>query len=326
MAASVSRPPVGWDPEEAKQLLSLICEIESFEGPRRRPPVNSEIELKLSDAVHLLPNLAATTRGLLVRQILLTLGFDERRLGEWRLEHKLVQALVIHHYSPGSIPLTRGLDRIIRLAGREPLRELLPKQFQSGFVVKTTLGDSSGEDDGYRTDAALSCIENGGRLTPEPGPLTAEEFIVQERVRIRCEYRVHTVEDDVIDDLTVRRHHGAVAPGERTGPNRFVRSVLEALPAGIMAGALLAWDIAQAEDGSFSVIEMNVGGIHTVYNPGFHSSGYYHHKDYGCVYTARLIRFIERTYGCQLHVVADSPDYPFENWFYHEVEDWKLRF
>jgi hypothetical protein len=320
-----SGPHASWDPEEASQAGPLFSAIDDFRTPRRREPLNSPLDLRLSDAIHLLPGLAATTRGLLTRQLVLALGFDERRLGEWRLEHKLVQALTLHRYARGCIPVTRGLDRMARAAG-PLLRRSLRADFPDGFVVKTALGDSSGDECEYRTETAISWIESGGRMIPAPGDLTAEEFIVQELVPIRCEYRVHTVEDAVIEDLTVRRHHGAVGTGERTRPNQFVRSILDALPPGFTAGSLLAWDVALVEDGSLSVIEVNIGGIHTVYNAGFHSSGFYHHQYYGCVYTARLLRFVERTYNCSIRVVADSPDYPYEHWFYQEVEDWKGRF
>ena len=129
---------------------------------------------------------------------------------------------------------------------------------------------------------------------PGAKTLTDEEFIVQERQDIRREYRVHTIEDRVIEDLTVHRHQGSVKPGERDGPNGYVQRMLDALPAGITSGSNLGWDVALLEDGSFAVIEVNIGGIHTVYNPGFHASGFFHHRVYGAIYSARLLLFLER--------------------------------
>lgn len=105
-----------------------------------------------------------------------------------------------------------------------------------------------------------------------------------------------------------------------------MQSVLNALPPGITAGAILAWDVALTEEGHCSTIEVNIGGIHTGYNPGFHASGFYHHKHYGCVYSARLLLFLERTYGCRISVLADAPEYPDENRFYSQVAEWKTRF
>jgi len=304
----------------------LIRQIGQFTGLRRRGPVDDGLELRLSDAIQLLPQLAASTRALMLRQVLLTLGFDERRLPFWRLEHKLAQAHVFRHYYPDSLPLTCGLDRLAQGANPSDIRRLLCESFPGGFVIKTALGDTSGNEIHNRTEAALSWIESGGRYMPGAGRLTDEEFIVQELKNIRREYRVHTIEDSVIEDLTVHRHQGSVRPGEREGPNGYVRRILDSLPAGITSGSQLGWDVALLQDGSFTVIEVNIGGIHTVYNPGFHSSGFYHHKNYGAIYSARLLLFLERTYGCRIAVIADAPEYHDEQWFYSEVADWKSRF
>jgi len=304
----------------------LIRQIDQFCGLRRRGPVDDALELRLSDAIQLLPQLAASTRALMLRQVLLTFGFDERRLPFWRLEHKLSQAHVFRHYCPDSLPLTCGLDRLGQGVNPSDLRKLLRERFPGGFVIKTALGDTSGNEIHDRTEAALSWIESGGRYMPGAGRLTDEEFIVQELKNIRREYRVHTIEDTLIEDLTVHRHQGSVRPGERDGPNGYVQRILDSLPAGITSGSNLGWDVALLQDGSFTVIEVNIGGIHTVYNPGFHSSGFYHHKNYGAIYSARLLLFLERTYRCRIAVIADAPEYPDEQWFYSEVADWKARF
>jgi hypothetical protein len=324
---AVQLPEVCIDSRTEDELADpLISEIDQFNGQRRRGPVDDAVELRLSDAIQLLPQLAASTRALMLRQILLTLGFDERRLPFWRLEHKLAQAHVFRHYYPDSLPVTCGLDRLAQGVNPSDLRRLLRERFPASFVIKTALGDTSGNDIHDRTEAALSWIESGGRHMPGAGRLTDEEFIVQELKHIRREYRVHTIENSVIEDLTVHRHQGSVRPGEREGPNGYVQRILDSVPAGITSGSNLGWDVALLQDGSFAVIEVNVGGIHTVYNPGFHSSGFYHHKDYGTIYSARLLLFLERTYRCRIAVIADAPEYPDEQWFYSEVADWKARF
>lgn len=304
----------------------LIHEIAAFGGSRRRAPVDSDIELRLSAAIPLMPQLAATTRALPLRQVLLAFGFDEKRLTFWRLEHKLIQALVFRHYSPESLPATNGLDRLTQGVNPHDLRAFLSEKFPLAFVIKTALGDCSGNEIDRRTEAALSWMETDRRHIPGPGTLADEEFIVQERKTIRREYRVHTIEDRVIGDLTVHRHQGTVREGEREGPNGYVQRMLDTLPAGITSGSNLAWDVALIDDGSFSTIEVNIGGIHAMWNPGFHSSGFFHHKDYGAIYSARLLLFLERTYHCRITVLADAPEYPEEHYFYSEVADWKTRF
>ena len=307
-------------------VSALLAEIEAFGGPRRHPPHGGALELRLSAALPLLRDLAGSSRALPARQLMRALEFDEERLGRWRLEHKLIQALVLRHYAPESIPATGGFDGMVRGVERSGYRELLRARFPKGFVIKTALGDCSGNDCDSRTEAALSWMESGGRKAPAPHTLVDEEFIVQERIPIRHEYRVHTVEDRVIEDLTVRRHRGAVGPGERRGPNDYVQAILDKLPAGLTAGSMLAWDVAQTVSGSFATVEVNIGGIHRVYNPGFHLSGYYHHKHYGGVYTARLLGFAERAYECRIEAIADAPEFPVENSYYADVADWKGRF
>jgi hypothetical protein len=311
---------------DAEAAEPSIRQIDAFTGPRRRGPVDGDIELRLSSAIPLLAELAATTRALTMRQVLLALGFDERRLTGWRLEHKLVQALVFRHYCPDSLPATLGLDRLAQCLDVRELRNRLRATFPRGFVIKPALGDCSGNDCDSQTEGVFSWIESGGRHMPGAGALTDEEFIVQERKNIRHEYRVHTIEDRVIGDLTVHRHHGALRPGERDGPNHYVERLLDALPAGITLSAHLGWDVALLDDGGFAVIEVNVGGMHTVYNPGFHASGFFHHREYGAIYSARLLLFLERTYRCRIAVIADVPERPEENYFYSEVADWKARF
>ena len=313
-------------PTESESALVLIRHIEAFQGPRRRAPLDRDVELRLSNAIGLLPQLAATTRGLLIRQTLADFGFDECRLGQWRLEHKLLQALVFRHYAPDSVPSTCGLDRFAQGVPPVKLRQKLHSAFPRGFVIKTAVGDCSGKECDGRTEAVLTWIESGGRPIYGVRLPTEEEFIVQERLAICREYRIHTIEDRVIEDLTVHRHEGSVEPGERERPNRYVQAMLERLPAGITSGSNLAWDVALLGDGSLSTVEVNIGGIHTVYHPGFHSSGFFHHQHYGAIYSARLLLYLERTYGRRITVIADAPDHPEENYFYSEVADWKSRF
>jgi ATP-grasp domain, R2K clade family 2 len=311
---------------EGEVAEPLIRQIDAFAGPRHRAPVDGGIELRLSNAIPLLPQLAATTRALPMRQALVALGFDERRLTSWRLEHKLVQALIFRHYCPDSLPPTLGLNRLAQGVNLRDLRSALCEKFPQGYVIKRALGDCSGNDCDHLTEATLSWIESGARYMPGAGTLTDEEFIVQERKHIRHEYRIHTIEDRVIGDLTVYRHQGSVKSDERHGPNLYVQRILDALPAGITSGSNLGWDVALLDNGSFAVIEVNIGGVHTVYNPGFHASGFFHHHRFGAIYSARLLLFLERTYHCRIAVIADSPQYSDENYFYAEVADWKKRF
>jgi hypothetical protein len=247
----------------------------------------------------------------LVRQLLLLLGFDERRHLPWRLEHKLVQALVMHSYLPGIMPATSGLNAF--LVSEDPT-----SIHRGGYFVKTALGDSSGE----ATNRA-EAIPLGLREQPAPRSLLDEKHIVQERIPIAREYRVHSLEDVVIDDLTFRRYEGGSIPRERDAPNAFVQSVLDRLPDGIAGGSLLAWDIALTPDGSFIVIEVNFSGFHPVFNRGFHCSGYFHDPNWGACDTARLLNHVARTDQVEVLVRADAPEHPVENRFYADTAGWQ---
>jgi hypothetical protein len=314
-----------WLHTELRQINEVTAAIDRCAGPRRRLPLSGPLELSLSAAIPLLEGLGAGTRAVLVRQLLRGLGFDERRFLPWRLEHKLVQSLVLQSYFPGIVPVTTGLDTRVAGIGPAAIREYLTGEFPSGFLIKTALGEASGESrNGDRSEEVLRALAEGTR-TAMPRPLIDEEYIVQERIWIEKEYRVHTLEDLVVEDLTFHRFGAGSIPGERDVPNAFVQSVLDRLPDGIVGGSLLAWDVALTPSGGFTVIEVNFSGYQPAYNRGFHCSGFYHDARWGACDTARLLNHVARLDGVDLIVRADAPDHPLENQFYADADEWQQR-
>jgi hypothetical protein len=314
-----------WSQTELRQIAGVKAAIDRCAVPRRRRPLTAPLHLSLSDAIPLLDGLGAGTRAVLVRQLLQGLGFDERRFLPWRLEHKLVQALVLQSHFPGIVPITTGLDA--HLAGIHPaaLREFLNTEFPGGFLIKTALGEASGESrNGDRSEDVLRALVTGTR-TALPRQLIDEEYIVQERIWIAKEYRVHTLEDLVVEDLTFHRFGFGSIPGERDAPNAFVQSVIDRLPDGIIGGSLLAWDIALTPAGRFTIVEVNFSGYQPDYNPGFHCSGFYHDANWGACDTARLLNHVSRLDGVDVTVRADAPDHPLENQFYADAAQWQRR-
>src|SRR5580698_8643222 len=203
-----------WIQEEIRQIDTLAAEIGNCPLPRRRSPLASRLDLRVSEGLCLREGLAGSTRALLVRQLLRALGFDEHRHLQWRMEHKLIQALVLRSFIPESIPVTCGLST---LAGRRDSRELgqfLASHFPDGYVIKAALGDSSGEiANGNGAELAWVGLES---VQPrQPYSLIDEKWVVQERIPITTEYRVHSLEEDVIEDLTFRRYDDGSIPGER---------------------------------------------------------------------------------------------------------------
>jgi hypothetical protein len=291
-----------WIPDELREAAATIASIDACELPRRRERLASPLTLALSRAIPLFDGLGGGTRALIVRQLLRALGFDERRYLPWRLEHKLVQALVMHAYLPGLVPVTCGWSAF-------------PAGCPDGCIVKSALGDSSGEQP--RGTMAPPTVVRAGLIN--------EEYVVQERIPIAREYRVHSIEDCVMEDLTFRRYEGGSIPDERNAPNAFVQAAIDRLPDGIIGGSLLAWDIALMPDGGFMIIEVNFSGFHPVFKRGFHCSGYFHDYNWGACDTARLLNYVARTDGVAVTVVADAPEYRAENQFYAEASIWQQR-
>jgi hypothetical protein len=311
-----------WSLEEMRKAACITGAIDGCAAPRRQRGAASPLDLSLRAALPLLDGLGGGTRAVLVRQFLRALGFDERSHLEWRLEHKLVQALVLHSYLPDALPVTQGLTSA--LFGRAPDDALasLDAGFPGGYIIKTALGDSSGE---LPASAGTVAIRQkpweAARALPRQ--LIDEEYVIQERLSIAQEYRVHSLEDLVVEDLTFRRYAGGSIPEERAAPNSFVQSALDRLPDAMVGGSLLAWDVALTREGAFAVIEVNFSGFHPVYNRGFHCSGYFHDDNWGACDTARLLNHVARVDGVDVAVHADAPDRPMENRFYADVAVWQ---
>jgi hypothetical protein len=140
------------------------------------------------------------------------------------------------------------------------------------------------------------------------------------------EYRVHSLEDQVVEDLTFLRYGRGNIPGERDAPNAFVQSVLDRLPAGVVAGSLFGWDVALVRNGAFRIIEMNPTGVHPVHRPGFQCSGFFQDPDWGASLVARLLRFIERRRQVKILIRTDASADCSEARFYADVARWKNKF
>ncbi len=313
-----------WIPEELRQGDALAAIIAGSPLPRRRAPLTSPLRLRLSEALQLVPGLAGTTRALPVRQLLRALGFGEERTLAWRMEHKLRQALILRAFVPDAIPVTCGLGSLGRGASAEELRTLVEAQFPDGYILKSALGDSSGELPDRDSPNERARILQAAVANPIHEILD-ERFIAQQRIPIATEYRVHSLEDGVIEDLTFRRYDAGSIPGERDKPNAFVQQVLKNLPDGLVGGSLLAWDIALQPSGVFAIIEVNFSGFQPAFKRGFHCSGYFHDQHWGSCDTARLLNYVALQDGVEVRTDPDAPEHPMENRFYSEVAIWQRR-
>jgi hypothetical protein len=306
------------DVEEARAIAESIRAT----AVRRRVPLQQRITIRLSESDAFRENLSSTWRALPIRQLSQILGLDEHRPFLWRLEHKLMQALVLDQFCPGHVPLTLGLGRYRAGIPKEELRSALHREFTEwGFYLKPSMGDSSGErkvvDESH---IILKDIELGKIELGNPAGITDEAWLLQKRLPIRDEYRVHTIEDRVIHNLTYNRYGRGDIPRERGAPNAYVQDVLDRLPNALVGGSLLGWDVAWLGD-RFAIVEVNFCGFHPVHRRGYQCSGYFQDVEWGASMIARLLRFLEREDGIRIDVEADDPQHPGW-WFYNKLSKW----
>jgi hypothetical protein len=289
-------PNAHWD----GSLARLIDEIEAAPVARRRPRGNATRVVRPAAADSLRLGLTRCLGAFLVRHYYRALGFNERRLARWRLEHKLVQYLVLEHYTPGVMCRSVGLGTVVERArsqGRD-LREALGEALPPPFLVKRALSQLSGEHGRIDHWAEVLDLHGRGELPDPPGPAPQDEiWVAQRRVSIVREYRVHTVEDLVVPRLTYERYGYSNRPPGIGRVDCFAQGILDRLPDGLVAETVVGWDIAEADDGRLWVIEINFGGYHPVYYPGFHCSGFFQSHRVGPAAFATLLDHAARVYN-----------------------------
>lgn len=301
-------------------LAETIRAIDAWRDEREALPIGSTIVIRTSESAPY-NNVADSGRAPLVRHLYAVVGGDEHRLFRWRLEHKLMQALVLDHYAPGCVPPTRGLASFAAEHANGNLRRALKRAFRSGFIIKRVLGDSSG--DAGRSNAtkeAVAAFASGNLRRPRTP--RSERWLVQEMLHIEREYRVHSFDRHVIPDLTFHRYRADA--NVASGTNEYVQSILDRLPEGIVNRSLFAWDIARDLYGRRFVVEVNLTGIHPVYRPGFQCSGHFQHETTGAWATATLILHIEKCLGINIAVEADRGE-PWPGWYMYAEVDAELR-
>jgi hypothetical protein len=138
--------------------------------------------------------------------------------------------------------------------------------------------------------------ELSGRPLRTAETLVDEEWIVQERLSLMEEYRVHTLEDSVVPDLTRFRHSNRPAGSERKTVEGFVQEVLDSLPNGFVAETCCGWDVARMRDGPYKVVEVNFAGLHPFPPCGFQCSGFMALPPWGPAAFAELLSFVEAKY------------------------------
>src|SRR5579872_753497 len=108
-----------WNAAEVELGSAIVAALTSVSIPRTALCQKRELGMFRKDADDLVKDIPQRADGQLVlgvvpvRHLFRLFGFDEHHPFQWRLEHKLVQALILEHFCPGAMPATRGLVRYI---------------------------------------------------------------------------------------------------------------------------------------------------------------------------------------------------------------------
>ena len=266
-------------------LARLIFDIENSDPYVMKNRSEDEF-FELADDPSLAADLSGGQGAYFVRFLLSKLQINEHHLFRWRLENKYIQYQIINHYIPGAVARTFSFSALAdENDGVGRIRELC----ESGFFIKSTLGDSSGRRKRFDRTAELNEIIKSYRSAYNE----EEEWMVQERLDLNEEFRIHTFGRDVIAGLAFRIN-GSGSDGQ--GTLEFVKLILEQLPDTILQGTLIGWDIGVTNDHQFYVIEGNFTGFHPVYGRGFQTSGYFQDARFGAVVCAWMNNFFKWKY------------------------------
>ncbi len=290
---------MNWNSEELARAANIAKDIALFALSRDAGPSTRVLQFCPETAAGLISGIRDTPAPwsfVPMRHVYRLMGFDECHPFRWRIEHKLIQALVINQFCSASVPVTCGLFRFVHEHLNGCIDPVVLNRELSTVYVKRALGSYADPNNTLETASAVQAVCARSRHDV-PDELCDELWIVQERLALVEEYRVHTLESSVVPDLTFLRRGNRPIREERKGPNEFVASVISHLPEAFLAHSLCGWDIGRLSNGRLVVIEVNLGGVHPVIEPGFQCSGFFVNKEFGEYHTARLLQFIEQRYG-----------------------------
>jgi hypothetical protein len=246
----------------------------------------------------LLSDLSGWLGALTVRAMLRQLEIDEHLIFKWRPENKYVQYLLINHYAPGSMPPTLGLSHLLK---QDRWVHRFRKLIGSGFFIKATLGFGSGRTKNFDRTSEIEQILN----EHEEQPLQNEKWIIQKKLKLKKEFRVHTFGREVLYGMTLMIS-GAAGADDFKGAQEFTCLILEKLPYSLLEGTLIGWDIGLTGKDKYYALEANFTGFHPEYYTGFQTSGYFEESFCGPIICAWLNAYIRNKYGVSISTVSDD--------------------
>jgi len=242
-------------------------------------------------------NLSGNIGAFFVRAFLNQLNIDEHRVFKWRLDNKYRQYQVLNYYVPGCVANTISFSKVMREEnGVHKIRQLC----ESGYFVKSTLGDGTGRANEFDKTTELENILKSDHI--ENNHL--DKWMLQERLNLVKEFRVHTFGRDLLHGLTFKiKGKGLTGISD---VDEFVKLLIEKLPGSILEGTLIGWDIGITDKNAFYVIEANFTGFHPEYSPGFQTSGYFGDTIYGSIICAWLNNYFRSKYRISIGSVDEE--------------------
>ena len=251
----------------------------------------------LSADPSLLSNLSGWIGALLVRAILRLIHIDEDHVFRWRLENKYIQYLVFNYYLSGDLPETFGLTDVL---GRAKGVQKMGKLIDEGFFVKATLGDGSGRTRSFDKTGELDDI----LLHHYQKHYLDEDWILQKKLDLLQEFRIHTFNKEIIYGLTFNTQGTGLA--NHDGAEEFLRTVLKRLPDTILQGTLIGWDIGLTGHHKYYIIEANFTGFHPIHRRGFQTTGFVDDNIFGPIVSAWLNNYFRARFGVSITAVDDN--------------------
>lgn len=298
-----------------KKLKALILSIK-YSGLNTPHTNLINHTFQLSPHPFLTVHLSGWIGALIIRATLFELRVDEHHIFKWRPENKYIQYLILSHYSPGCMPKTFSLTDLLTKNDWMPnFRGLI----KSGYFIKATLGFGSGRRQNFDRTSEFEQI----LFDSEAGhSFQNEKWIVQKRLNINKEFRIHTFGKDILYGITLRIS-GSVGLTDFDQPHEFVKSILDKLPPSFLEGALIGWDIGLTNKGKYYVIEANFTGFHPEYHAGFQTTGYVDDPPFGPIVCAWLHTYFKNKYKVAItsidNVLAEKFPYMEEFSYYISI-------
>jgi len=287
-------------------LATVIQDIEQSELQTiKTSSVNNKFEL--SPDPRLILSLSGGVGAFFIRAILNRLNIDEHHVFKWRLENKYMQYLVLNYYCHGCMPETISLSRV---ANKTNGNQFAKRLFTKGFFLKATLGHGSARTNSFDRTKDFDKIFQSYKLKDG----FDEEWILQQKLNITDEYRIHTFGKDIIYGLTFNLKNSGSANNYTA--EEFVSDLLRKIPDNLLIGSLIGWDIGLSSSNKYYIIEANFTGYHPIYRRGFQTSGYVEDNTFGPIICAWLNNYLKYRYGTFISSIDEKLQSDFQ--FYNE--------